>query len=53
MKYERWRIPGLPEDRVEALMDAGYPYLVSSVLVSRGAETAEQAAEALACEHRE
>ena len=33
-------------------MDAGYPYLVSSVLVSRGAETAEQAAEALACEHK-
>ncbi|MGM9573595.1 MAG: DHH family phosphoesterase, partial [Hominicoprocola sp.] len=37
---------------METLMDAGYPYLVSSVLVSRGAETAEQAAEALACEHK-
>lgn len=50
MKYARWRIPELPEDKVETLMDAGYPYLVSSVLVSRGAETAEQAAEALECE---
>ena len=28
-------------------MDAGYPYLVSSVLVSRGVETAEQAAVSL------
>ena len=47
MKYEQWNIPALPEDKIEALMDAGYPYLVSSVLVSRGVETAEQAAEAL------
>lgn len=52
MKYTRWRIPELPEDRIETLMDAGYPYLVSSVLVSRGAETPEQAAEVLECEHR-
>ncbi|MDO4812310.1 MAG: single-stranded-DNA-specific exonuclease RecJ [Eubacteriales bacterium] len=52
MKYARWRIPELPEDRVEALMDAGYSYLVSSVLVSRGTETPERAAEVLECEHR-
>ena len=50
MKYERWLMPELSEERVETLMDAGYPYLVSSVLVSRGTETAEQAAEALECE---
>ena len=50
MKYECWLMPELPEERVEALMDAGYPYLVSSVLVSRGTETAEQAAEALESE---
>ena len=43
-------MPELPEERVETLMDAGYPYLVSSVLVSRGTETAEQAAEALESE---
>lgn len=52
MKYARWRIPELPEDKIAALMDAGYPYLVSSVLVSRGTETPEQAAEVLECEHR-
>lgn len=28
-------------------MDAGYPYLVSSVLAARGVQTSEQAAEAL------
>ena len=43
-------MPELPEERVETLMDAGYPYLVSCVLVSRGTETAEQAAEALESE---
>ncbi|MBE6908178.1 MAG: single-stranded-DNA-specific exonuclease RecJ [Ruminococcaceae bacterium] len=47
MKYEQWMIPSLDEGKIEALMDAGYPYLVSSVLVSRGVETAEQAAVAL------
>lgn len=47
MKYEQWNIPVLRAETVEALMDAGYPYLVSSVLVSRGIETAEAAAEAL------
>ena len=50
MKYERWLIPELSEERVETLMDAGYPYLVSSVLAARGTETAEQAAEALKSE---
>lgn len=47
MKYEQWNIPALSEETIGTLMDAGYPYLVSSVLASRGVETAEQAAEAL------
>ena len=47
MKYERWQIPAAQDGAVDALMDAGYPYLVSSVLASRGVQTSEQAAEAL------
>ena len=47
MKYEHWQIPAAPEDAIKALMDAGYPYLVSSVLAARGVTTSEQAAEAL------
>lgn len=44
MKYERWLVPSADEAAVEVLMDAGYPYLVSTVLVSRGITTPEQAA---------
>lgn len=51
MKYERWQIPETREENIRALMDAGYPYLVSSVLASRGIETGEQAAQQLAHEH--
>lgn len=47
MKYEQWNIPSLDEKTVGSLMDAGYPYLVASVLVSRGVATAEEAAVAL------
>ena len=47
VKYERWQIPAAQDGAVDALMDAGYPYLVSSVLASRGVQTSEQAAEAL------
>ena len=47
MKYERWQIPAVPEQTVKTLTDAGYPYLVSSVLAARGVQTSEQAAEAL------
>ena len=36
MKYEHWQIPAAPEDAIKTLMDAGYPYLVSSVLAARG-----------------
>ena len=45
MKYEHWQIPAAPEDAIKTLMDAGYPYLVSSVLAARGVTTSEQAAE--------
>ena len=34
MKYEHWQIPAAPEDAIKTLMDAGYPYLVSSVLAA-------------------
>ena len=47
MKYERWYIPAPDEAAINALMDAGYPYLVSSVLAARGITNAEAAAEAL------
>lgn len=47
MKYEQWNIPALDEETVASLMEAGYPYLVASVLVSRGVVTAEAAAVAL------
>ena len=47
MKYEHWQIPAAPEDAIKTLMDAGYPYLVSSVLAARGVTTSEPAAEAL------
>ena len=39
MKYEHWQIPAAPEDAIKTLMDAGYPYLVSSVLAARGVTT--------------
>ncbi len=44
MKYARWTaVPG-SEETVEQLMDAGYPYLISTVLASRGVADVEQAA---------
>ena len=42
MKYEHWQIPAAPEDAIKALMDAGYPYLVSSVLAARGVTIASR-----------
>ena len=50
MKYQRWNIADVDPDAVQHLMAAGYPYLVSSVLVSRGIDTQEAAAEFLAQE---
>lgn len=43
MKFQHWKIHSSDERAMHALMDAGYPYLVSMVLASRGVSTAEQA----------
>ena len=47
MKFPSWHVA--PENCAASsrLMDAGYPYLVSGVLASRGVDTAETAAEFL------
>ena len=44
MKYELWQTPEVDEGAIDALRAAGYPYLVSGVLVSRGITTPEAAA---------
>ena len=44
MKYQQWSIPELPAGAVDRLTGAGYPYLVSLVLASRGITTPEEAA---------
>ena len=44
MKYQNWRFAATPQGSMDNLMAAGYSYLVSGVLASRGIETAEQAA---------
>ena len=47
MKFKKWSI-GTPEERDVALLrNAGYPYLLSTVLASRGISTTESAAEFL------
>lgn len=43
MKFQRWNIRETDERAVRALMDAGYPYLISAVLAPRGVCTARQA----------
>ena len=43
LKYTRWRCGHCDRQAVEQLMDAGYPYLVSSVLAARGISTVEEA----------
>ena len=43
MKFQRWNIRRTDECAVRALMDAGYPYLISAVLAPRGVCSAEQA----------
>ncbi len=52
MKYVRWVAASCPDAVVDELMDAGYPYLVSSVLAARGVGTVEDAALFLSREHR-
>ena len=51
MKFEKWQIPTVSAEAVRRLTEAGYPYLVSAVLVSRGITTAADAAAFLAQEH--
>ena len=50
MKFQKWNIAEVDNAALHMLMAAGYPYLVSSVLVSRGIRTPEDAAEFLAQE---
>ena len=47
MKFQKWHISPVENEDIECLMESGYPYLVASVLSSRGIHTAEQAAEFL------
>ncbi len=51
MKYTRWINAAGEQSVVEQLMDAGYPYLVSSVLSARGVESVEDATVFLDREH--
>ena len=50
MKFPSWHVAQENSAAAEHLADAGYPYLVSGVLASRGVERAEDAAEFLAQE---
>ncbi len=47
MKFPVWHVAQTDCAAVERLMDAGYPYLVSGVLASRGVSCPEQATEYL------
>ncbi len=51
MKYTRWNSTGSVNGVVDQLMDAGYPYLVSSVLSARGVESVEDATVFLSRDH--
>ena len=44
MKFQQWNIPSVPQSAVEELTGAGYSWLVSAVLASRGITSAEEAA---------
>ena len=50
MKFHVWNIHRTEDGAVDRLMEAGYPYLVSGVLASRGIDSAEAAAECLSRE---
>ena len=52
MKFQQWNLSPVPADAVADLTDAGYPYLVSCVLASRGIVDPAAAAEFLVCDHR-
>ena len=52
MKFQKWNI-GTPDPQSLALLrNAGYPYLLSTVLAARGVDSAESAAEALERERK-
>ena len=51
MKYTRWIGGGCSEEAEARLTEAGFPYLVSSVLAARGIRTPEEAEAFLAREH--
>ena len=45
VKFKKWNLATPAEQDVALLQSAGYPYLLSTVLASRGIVTAEAAAE--------
>ena len=51
MKFQQWNIASVPQTAVEELTGAGYSWLVSSVLASRGITSAEEAAAFLERDH--
>ncbi|MBE6989809.1 MAG: single-stranded-DNA-specific exonuclease RecJ [Ruminococcaceae bacterium] len=52
VKFRQWTTHPVPESTIQCLTEAGYPYLVSCVLASRGIDTVERAADFLLCEHQ-
>ncbi len=50
MKFQKWILADAPEEAVKRLTDAGYPYLVSTVLASRGIVSETEAADFLICD---
>ncbi|MDO4810340.1 MAG: single-stranded-DNA-specific exonuclease RecJ [Eubacteriales bacterium] len=50
MKFQNWNMTNIAPHAVERLMTAGYPYLVSCVLASRGIEEETAAATFLECD---
>ena len=51
MKFQQWHLAAVPEEAVRRLTDAGYSYLVSTVLASRGIVSETEAADFLICDH--
>ena len=52
MKFQQWHIHASDEGAVRALMEAGYPYLISTVLAPRGVSAPEEAESLLHCGER-
>ena len=52
MKFQQWNLTPVSEEAVTRLVGAGFPYLVSCVLASRGIDDPAAAAEFLLCDHR-